>query len=301
MTGKVLNRFLAFFICIGILSAGCSSSSSSKSEPLETQDVSGVWIGSIYLPSNTGKTYGIVTEEDIPMFVGDSSIFIGHTDGDWNPTGSDRFIANAAAFTGNLDYSTWKASGSAYECDGFHPGTVFSSVLTKSSLGIPFSMFGGGAYMVVNEDPVTFAFLYNTAYDNPGAKEVPTAPTVNDLVGDWDIASTWNDGDHPNTLRLTVSGTAPMVTVEGGDTVGNHFTGFVTLHVTSPQKHVYDVSLTLNPGVDDIQMTGFAAFMNDYNKNNDGTYTFKDKILLIGAVAADKTHFLAAHATKVTH
>jgi hypothetical protein len=45
-------------------------------------------------------------------------------------------------------------------------------------------------------------------------------------------------------------------------------------------------------------MSGLAAFMNEYN--DDEEKTFNRKILLIGAWDNDRTHFLAARAIIVT-
>jgi len=285
MLGRKHHRLLlVLFICIiSLLNYGCSSggSGSGTDNPLETQDVSGIWNGYIVLEDNTSKLAdGIVTEDDYPMFIGFDTLFIP-------PSGTDRFHVpeNTATCTGDLNYSTWNTAGQAYQANAFKSGEVVSTVATKSSLGITLGFVGGGTYRVDGYNAKPFYFYYNNAYENPGDKDVPDTPSVNLLDGTWTFENTWKNG---NTLTLIIANGA---IVSGNDGLGNSFSGNFTLHPTTPQKHVYDVSLTLNPGA--IQMTGLAAFANEYN--NDDERTYKDTIFIIGAVDTSQNYFLVGH------
>jgi hypothetical protein len=259
--------------------SGCGGSNSNTGtpvDPLPTQDISGVWIGSI------GDTFavGIITQDDVAQFVGDTSLFI-------SPSSSDplHVTANSAIFSGNLDFIEWDTDGSDYQCTASQSGTVISTAATNSTLGFPFGLSGGGIYSIADQN-LTFIFLYNNAYDE--------TPDVNDLIGDWEIQNAWTTG---NTLTLTISAGNPNIS--GDDELNNHFEGTISIHTSSPQKNVYGVSLQLTntavPLPEPIQLDGLATFVSSYEQGA----TTKTDTLVIGAIDADKTYFLSGFAAKL--
>ena len=135
----------------------------------------------------------------------------------------------------------WTGSGQEY-ATSVEKISLSGTVASKNSLGLPW----GGAFRYYDEQDVltndtgAFVYIYNTTFDQ--------VPNVRNLGGKWVIRNAWQAG---NTLRLTIT-PDPVVTntmsavISGSDSMGNTFSGSITINVSPVPHNVYDVSLGMN-------------------------------------------------------
>ena len=102
-------------------------------------------------------------------------------------------------------------------------------------------------------------------------------PDVNNLEGTW-VAGNVFDLENANTLGLTITPSYIDITtsegiITGGDSLGNIFTGKISIHYT--EKNIYDVTLTF----DGITMEGFASYVQEVDTEG---IVIDKKTLLMG-------------------
>ncbi|MGD0821832.1 MAG: hypothetical protein ABSA71_13935 [Desulfomonilia bacterium] len=287
------KRFLAVFIVSLLLIAGCSSSNGTANitNPYETQDASGVWLGYI----GNAFVIGIITTDDNENYSGrfmgqynESKVFTQFL----TPDGSYLTqTPETAIYTGTLEECVWDTTGPDYYNKlPLQTLSILSSVSAKSVFGGP--LFSSAVY---NEQPYIpeqiqtgeLILYYNTTYD--------LSPNVNNLSGQWEITNILTKG---NTLILTITpdtaGTNGTTHISGSDTKGNQFDGTITIHVTPVPHNIYDVSLKMNNSID---LTGLVTYVLEETSAGEGI-SLPQKTLVIGATDKDKNYSLSGLANK---
>ena len=105
---------------------------------------------------------------------------------------------------------------------------------------------------------------------------------MNNLEGTW-VAGNVFDLEHANTLGLTITPEYVDVTtsrgiITGGDSLGNNFTGTISIHYTEEDEiegNIYDVTLTF----DGITMEGLATYVQEVDTEG---IVIDKKTLLLG-------------------
>lgn len=269
---------LLLISALSVTGCGGSGGGSAQTEPLQTQDISGVWLGYIAHDSANIITTGMITDEGDTIFVGQDSG--NHFSQYTSRSGYNLSVApNSSIFSGYLDLCTWDTSGPGpdYGCS-IQSGYIEGVASTKSALGLPF-----GATYTVNNIIETFLAFYSKSYDN--------APALSDIQGDWVIPHAWKFG---NTLTLHIT-TDATNNVSGSDGRSNQFTGTISIHTSSRDKNVYDLNLLMTKqGVNPITFEGLATYISQESTNGISV----SNNLVIGATNSTKTYSLSGLATR---
>lgn len=278
---KHTRRLTGLIMVLFLVIAGCSTGGSSgggDDEPLETQDIAGVWLGYI------GSTFalGIITEEGDALFIGQdtSDQFNQFISPDGDPLG----VTPPTVFSGILDLCIWNTSGpDAYGCSPF-PGDLLGAAATRRILGVP--PFGAAYRNTYADSADLFLFVYNTTYTE--------TPDVHNISGQWEIRRAFTAD---NTLVLTITpvdGSTRTATITGTDDHLNNFDGTISIHYNADNtaNNVYDVRLRLN---DTELLEGLATYVLQMNTQS---IEIPVKTLAIGAANADRTRSLSGLAVK---
>ena len=257
-----------------IILAGCSTGGNNSHgtvEPNPDQDLSGVWFGQFASESypNGIFTIGIITADGEARFIGENTQFVG-------VKGS--LIVDGSSFSGALEH--WIQIDS-YISVIRSISTLFGFVSTRASI------FDVGYIYDDNEETGAVPFLfYNTTFDPPADSHV--RPDVNNIQGTWKIKESPAAGQ---TITLTIEpnlATTTVTPISGSDTLGNTFSGIVTIHfdnTTGKAHNIYDVQLTLNNkgAAGEISLEGLAAYVLAVNTSG----ITLGKTLAIGATNTD--------------
>jgi len=270
--------------------SGCSTGGdTAREDPWESPDISGVWLG--YLDSNAMPpvfSIGIITDGDdgyISRFIADDRQYV-------NPVqalGVAPFTLtpNTAVMSGDLAEYSWTGMGDDY---GTSTRTLYliGSASEKGVLGLGWP---GGAFTYTqegsNDETGVYVFIYNSTFD--------VSPRVQNLGGTWVVRDAWRAG---NTLRLTIT-PDPLVTnttsavISGSDTIGNTFSGSVTIRYSPVPHNIYDVNLRMNNA---INLEGLATYILEMSDEDSGI-VIPRKTLAIGASSNDYTHSVGGLAT----
>jgi hypothetical protein len=259
------------------LTAGCSSSGSRSSgveEPVEKQDISGVWWG--YFGSTF--TIGMITQKDNGFF---SVRLIGqdkHNYKQFISPDSSPLVQQTLDFSGNLDDVTWDTSGFTYKTLSPRPLSLMFAALGGRQIGPLGAFFYEGD---IAEKGQLF-LIYNTTYG--------VTPNVNNISGQWEIHDAIQKN---NTIVLTISPNAADTNgtgISGHDDHGNTFDGSITIYVSpldNKPHNIYNVNIKLNNSID---LTGLAAYVIE--ANTEGINVSK-KTLAIGATNKDRSYSLS--------
>ena len=290
--GRNNKRFLAVFIVSLLVVAGCSSSNGTANitNPYETQDASGVWLGYI----GNAFVIGIITTDDNENYSGrfmgqynESKVFTQFL----TPDGSYLTqTPETAIYTGTLEECISDNSPDYHNRLPLQSLSLLGSVSAKSVFGGPLfssATYADQPYIPEQSQTGELILYYNTTYD--------VSPNVNNLSGQWEIKDILTKG---NTLVLTIAPNATdtnVTTISGSDTNGNQFDGTITIHVNkvnSVPHNVYDVSLKMNNSID---LTGLATYVLEITSEG---VSLPQKTLAIGATDKDKNFSLSGLANK---
>lgn len=298
---KRSDRWLvAVAICAAMALPACSSSGdTAEEEPYDTPDISGLWDG--WIAGN--QVTGIV----IPVAGGAENtyeaVFVFHDD---NQEGHDGLMvtpvedlydtfpfdarpftvyAGSARWTGDLVEYEWDSAQGAYAVDVAEKMWLDGYGYEKNILGGPL----GGAVRFYGEDDslVSGRLSLYQLYYNRGFDE---SPNVSDLEGTWVIEDAWTPG---NDLTLTITPhTANTMggVISGHDTLGNTFSGTITIRVSSPQVNVYNVNLSTGG----ITLNGLASLALEVNTQG----IVRGESLVIGTSSSDNSHMVGGWASR---
>ncbi len=291
---------LVFLSAAVMVLSGCSTGGdTAREDPVQDSDLAGVWVGWFdATKAQPAFCVGMIVDDGdgyTARFIGDDRQYVSPIIGlfgtvfpfDVQPLEA---TSGTGFFFGDLAEFAWTGSGQDYATN-VEKIYLSGTVAAKNSLGLPW----GGAFRYYDEQDVltndtgAFVYIYNTTFDQ--------VPNVRNLGGKWVIRNAWQAG---NTLRLTIT-PDPVVTntmsavISGSDSMGNTFSGSITINVSPVPHNVYDVSLGMNRNA--INLTGLATYVLEMSDEDSGIEIAR-KTLAIGASSGDFVYTVGGLATQ---